>query len=281
MACTYSRQIVHSIASGLSPPRGVDYWVKDAVNDTTATTCQRLCLETNAVRAEVTRVLTANVRSAAVNETISALVKRMHALEDETRTWLETLPEHWHYVTVGWENNVPDGDYSRAEVYPGRVDVYRDFWIASVVNMARVTRIALASTIVRCVAWICAPADYRTTPEYASAVRVSTESITDILASVPYHLGWHLKRPEAMRKANLSGFGCGDEYAEKSLPGYFLNLPLAAVQNQDTCTDSQRAWVKGRLRYVASELGVRYAGVLAKVRFPSIPSSLRPSKVHE
>lgn len=262
------------MASGLPPPQGVDYWVNDAVNDSTATACQSICLRTNALRAEVTRVLTANVRSQAVSETVAALMGRMKALDDETRTWLETLPDHFRYVTVGWENHVPDGDYARAEVYPGRVDVYRDFWIASVVNMARVARIALISTIVRCVAWVRAPTDYRTTPEYASAVRVTTAVITDILASVPYHLGWHLRRPEAMRKANLSGFGCGDEFAEKSLPGYFLNLPLAAVQNQDACTDSQRAWVRGRLRYVASELGVRYAGVIAKVSLIVLPPLL-------
>lgn len=255
------------MASGLPPAMGVDYWVTDAVNDKTASNCQRLCLEANTLRAEMASLLNANVRSASVNEAISGLIKRMQATDDYAVSWFDTLPEHWRYVTVAWENHVPDGDFSRAEVFPGRVDVYRDFWIASVVNMARVSRIALNSTIVRCVAWICAPADYRTTPEYAFAARVCTELNTDILASVPYHLGWHLKRPEVMRRANLSGFACGDEGALKSLPGYFLNVPLVTVQNQDTCTDSQRAWVRGRLRYVARELGVRYSGVLANVSF--------------
>ena len=246
---------------------GVDYWVTDAVNDETATSSQRLCLETNTLRAEVTRLLTANTRGPDVNEKIAVLLKRMQATDAAAVEWFHTIPEHWRSVTIAWEDHVPDGDFARAEVYPGRVDVYRDFWIASVVNMVRVSRIALQSTIVRCVAWICAPADYRTTPEYAAALRVCTELITDIIASVPYHLGWHLKRPEALRRANLSGFGCGDETASKSLPGYFLNMPLVAVQNMDCCTDSQRTWVRGRLRYVASELGIRYSGVLAKVSF--------------
>jgi hypothetical protein len=244
---------------------GVDWWVNDAVNDQTATRCQGLAIQMNVLRAEVTRVLTANVRSAEINSVVSGLVKKMQALDREALEWFETLPEHWRYVTVAWEDHVPDGDYSRAEVFPGRVDVYRDFWIASVVNMARVTRMTLASTIVRCTAWTCAPVDYRTTPEYAVFTRVCSGYITDILASVPYHLGWHLKRPDVMEKANLSGFGCGDENTLKSLPGYFLNLPLAGVQNHDCCTDAQRAWVRGKLRYVAVELGVRYAGVLAKV----------------
>src|SRR5690606_6328861 len=127
-------------------------------------------------------------------------------------------------------NHVPDGDYAKAEVFPGRVDVYRDFWISSAINMSRVVRITLASTIVRCAAWMCSPADYRTTTEYANAARVCTDCITDIIASVPYHLGWHLKRPEVMDKANLSAFACGAEDVPKGLAGYFLNLPLACVQ---------------------------------------------------
>ena len=260
--------IVHTMVSGLPPPMGVDYWMDGAMNNETATGCQRLCLETYTFRAEVARVLTANIRSLEVSEAISALIARMQATDDKAVAWFDALPEHWRYVTVAWEDHVPGGDLSRAEVFPGRVDVYRDFWISSVVNMARVSRVALHSTILRCVAWNCAPADYRTTPEYAAAARVCTDVNTDILASVPYHLGWHLRRPELMRMVDLSGFGCGDEDASKSLPGYFLNIPLAAVQNQDFCSDSQRAWARGRLRYVARELGVRYAGVLAKVRFP-------------
>lgn len=246
---------------------GVDWWVDEAVNDKTATTCQALIMKTNVLRAEVTRVLTANVRSPEVSATIMSFVERMREVDDEVTAWFEGLPEHWRYVTVAWEDHVPDGDYARAEVFPGRVDVYRDYWIASVVNTARITRLALKSTVVRCIAWVRAPADYRTTPEYATAARACSETITDILASVPYHLSWHLKRPDILHKANLSGFACGEETVQKSLPGYFLMFPLATVANQDYCTDAQRAWVRGRFRYVAAELGVKFANVLAKVGF--------------
>ncbi|SPO01336.1 related to negative acting factor [Cephalotrichum gorgonifer] len=265
-------QIVHSMASGTTPAMGVEWWVTDAVNDQTATLSQSYAIRMNAIRAEVTKLLTANVRSPEVSQILSGLVRRMQALEHEITVWSDNLPEHWRHVTVAWEDNVPDGDYSRAEAFPGRVDIYCDYWIASVVNMARVTRLHLAATIVRCVAWICAPADYRTTPEYATCARISTDCITDIIASVPYHFSWHLKRPDVKKRASLSGFGCGDENAQKSLPGYFLNLPLVVVQNQDHCTDAQRSWVRGRLQYIATELGVRYSGVLAKldVRVPSM-----------
>lgn len=244
---------------------GVDWWVMDAVNDRFATESQHLGIQVGALRAEVTKLMTANVKSPEVNKLIQETIEHIHAIERRLDEWFERLPGYWHHKTVAWDDHVPDGDYAKAEVFPGRVDVYRDFWIASVVNMARVSRVTLASTSVRCAAWLCSPANYRTTPEYATAARTCAEAITDIIASVPYHLAWHLKRPDLMRRANLSGFACGEEDSQKGLAGYFLTFPLACVQNSDFCTDAQRAWVRGRLRYIADELGVFYAHTIANV----------------
>jgi len=118
---------------------------------------------------------------------------------------------------------------------------------------------------VRCAAWVCSPVDYRTTPEYATAARTCVEVITDVIASVPYHLGWHLKRPDVVQRHDLSGFACGEEECMKGLAGYFLTWPLTVVNGQDYTTDAQRAWVVGRLKFIAKDLGVRYAGILAQV----------------
>ncbi|KAG7105287.1 hypothetical protein HYQ44_016599 [Verticillium longisporum] len=139
--------------------------------------------------------------------------------------------------------------------------------------MARVCRLILASVIVRCAAWVCSPVDYRTTPEYASAARTCVDTITDIVASVPYQLGWHLKRPEVMERANLSGFACGVEDALKGLPGYFLTWPLAILHGQDYTTDAQRSWIVGRLKFIGDELGVKYAHLLSQIQI-RIPSML-------
>ncbi|CAI4215658.1 unnamed protein product [Parascedosporium putredinis] len=233
------------------------WWVSDAVNDLIATESQHLCIQAGALRAHVTKLMTANVRSAEVNKLIQETISHVRAIETRLEEWFDNLPAHWSYKTVAWEDNVPDGDYTKAEVFPGKVDVYRDIWIASVINLARVSRITLTSTVLRCVAWLCSPADYRTTPEYAAAARICSESITDIIATVPYHLAWHANRPEIMRRVSLSGFACGEEDAQKGL---------------DFCTDAQRTWVRGRLRYIADELGVFYAHTIANldVRLPSM-----------
>lgn len=95
------------------------------------------------------------------------------------------------------------------------------------------------SIAVRCAAWVCSPKDFRTTPEYATAVKVCPETISDILASIPYHLGWHTKRKDLFRGHESAEFACGEEYVMKGLAGYFLTWPLACVLTQDYTTDAR------------------------------------------
>lgn len=245
---------------------GVDWWINDAVKDHSAASCQRLNIRVGELRAEVNRLLATLARIPENIELMIDIIRRCQGVDQECIDWSKFLPDYFDWKTVAWEDNVPNGDYSKAEVYPGRVDAYQDLWVASVWNLMRSSRIILASLIVRCAAWICAPLDYRTTPEYASAARTCVDCITDIIASVPYQLGWFATRKGLLERANLSSFGCGDEDAQKGLPGYFLTWPLTCVLGQDYATDSQRAWVKGRLVFIGSQLGVRYAHMLTQVR---------------
>jgi hypothetical protein len=244
---------------------GVEWWLSDAVKDEFAAECQRLGIKTSELRAEVTRLMSSVARSPENIEIMLDMIKRAQTVDQEVVNWMRNLPEQYQYKTVSWEDNVPNGDYSKAEVFPGRVDLYQDFWTASVWNMARVNRLCLASVIVRSAAWVCSPVDYRTTPEYATAARTCVDTITDIIASVPYHLGWHLKRPDLVQRANASSFACGEEDHQKGLAGYFLTWPLAIVNGQDYTTDAQRVWTIGRLRYIGDEVGVKYAHTLAEV----------------
>jgi hypothetical protein len=262
---TSETQIIHTLSTGTTPIMGVEWWITDAVKDEAAAGCQKLNIRTAELRAEVTRMMSTVNRSPENIEVMLDMMRRAQTVDRDIVNWLRDLPEHFRYKTVAWEDNVPHGDYSKAEVFPGRVDIYQDFWIASVCNMARCSRLILASMIVRCAAWVCSPVDYRTTPEYATAARTCVDTATDIIASVPYHLGWHLKRPEVMQRANLSAFACGMEDSQKALAGYFLTWPLACVHGQDYTTDAQRAWVGGRLKYIGDVLGVRYAHILAQV----------------
>lgn len=258
-------QLVHSLSSSQGPVMGVEWWMTDAVKNEVAGACQRIGLKTGELRAEVTRMMASLSRTPENIDIVLVIIRRAQSLDQEAVSWMESLPESWHYKTLCWEDNIPGGDYSRAEVFPGRVDVYSDFWIASVWNLIRVSRLLLATTTIRCAAWVCSPVDYRTTPEYATASRTIGDMITDIIASVPYHLGWHAKKKHLFNDAELSGFACGEEDSTKGLPGYFLTWPLACVMSQDHITDAQRQWLSGRLRYIGDDLGLKYAHLLSKV----------------
>jgi hypothetical protein len=244
---------------------GVDWWFNDAVMDQHAADCQRLNVRTGELRAEVNRLMTTTARNSETIELMLDMIRKCQTVDQECVSWGKKSHPVFEWKTVAWEDHVPQGDYSKAEVYPGRVDAYQDLWVCSVWNMQRCSRIILASLIVRCAAWVCSPVDYRTTPEYATAAKTCVDTITDIIASVPYQLGWFTRRQELLERANLSAFGCGTEDVPKGLPGYFLTWPLTCVQGQDYASDSQRAWVKGRLQFIGNELGVRYANMLTQV----------------
>ncbi|KAI1385234.1 uncharacterized protein F4822DRAFT_432083 [Hypoxylon trugodes] len=321
-AAVRTQMIIHSLTSGTAPIMGAEWWIDDAVRDGTAAKCHRLMIKTGELRAEVTRLMSgtsasnpsssSSYQSSGANvDVMLDMIRRVQAADREVVAWMRDVPEEWSYRTVAWEDG-PTGaatpDYSKLEVFPGRVDVYRDFYIASVWNTARTARLVLASLVVRCAAWVCSPVDYRTTPEYATAARTCVDTITDIIASVPYHLGWHLRNrkrvavalqqqaqnahfspsssnPSSTQSSTpfnfLSGgtFGCGDDNTNpqdegqvKALAGYFLTWPLICLVSQDYTTDAQRSWIGGRLAHIGDALGVKYAHILRglQIRIPSM-----------
>ncbi|KIH89099.1 hypothetical protein SPBR_06595 [Sporothrix brasiliensis 5110] len=301
-----TQMIIHCLASGKAPDMDVDWWMADAVADSAAGACQRLSIRTAALRSRAADLMaTSSDRSPENVARIMALAQEAYSLDRDCVAWQANVPVEWRYHTVAWQDKLPEGgDYGRAEVFPGKIDVYRDIYIASVWNMVRATRLCLASIGVRCAAWACAPADYRTTSQYATAARMCSDIITDIIASVPFYLGWHKSQdfssssaspdrrhhskdpPSATQSTDGStegdsdneytpslGFVCGDDSSLKGLAGYFLAWPLTNINSQDYTTDNQRAWVIGRLKHISNELGVRYAGFLAELRF-RVPSML-------
>ncbi|KAI1411546.1 hypothetical protein F5Y13DRAFT_55669 [Hypoxylon sp. FL1857] len=288
-----TQMIIHSLTSATTPIMGTGWWIDDAVRDGTAAKCHYLMIKTGELRAEITRLMNSMTRTPDNIDIMLEMIRRLQIVDQEVVAWMRNVPEEWRFRTVAWEDSVPGGDYSKAEVFPGRIDMYRDFYISSVWNTSRTARLVLASLVVRCAAWVCAPVDYRTTPEYATAARTCVDTITDIIASVPYHLGWHLKDRNRKRIAQLQKqqpqyqhqqpfspgadtgggeFACGEEDHVKALAGYFLTWPLICLNSQDYTTDAQRAWIHGRLTFIGNELGVKYAHILRQlqIRIPSM-----------
>ena len=52
-------------------------------------------------------------------------------MEKQYLQWESLLPEYLKPKTIAWVDQIPGGDITKAEVCPGKVDVYQDIRIAT------------------------------------------------------------------------------------------------------------------------------------------------------
>lgn len=231
----------------------------------------RFALRVSELRAEASALLAGITRTAGNIELMHQMAHRVRLLDEEIASWLLALPPNLRFKTLCWlspeEVGLSSGrQYPELEAFPGRIDMYPDFVTASIWNTARTVRLILASINIRITAWLSTPADYRTTAEYATSKAICEGTIADVISSVPYHLGWHTKQEGLFdNDTDRSGFACGHEDSIKALPAWFLIWALTCVKNHDMATDEQRIWVKGRLRFIADHVGLKYANIVNDV----------------
>lgn len=244
----------------------MEWWISDAAKDEIGTFVTKLNLQAAELRAEA-NTLASYPRTPENFPKAHSLIKRAQVMEQEYQAWEDSLPENWRIRTVAWVDNVPGGDITRADVCPGKVDMYDDIWIANVYNHARVSRLFMAGVIVRCAAWLCYPVDYRTTPEYAMSAKLCVDIISDVIGSTPYHLGWRLSQQGDLTPGDFSGFATGNDdlTSAKALGGFFCIWPLFCVSCLDYTSDSQRQWIQGRLNWISETMGLNQAKVLSTV----------------
>lgn len=263
------------MSASKSPLLGVDWWVIESPTDR-GVFIVKLLLRVTELRAEINQSLGAYSRTPENYQKVLDLMRRAQAIEQEFHDWVSSIPEAWQVKTAAWVDNVPGGDMTKADVCPGKVDVYQDIFIAAMWNHARISRLSLTGMVVRCAAWICSPVDYRTTPEYATSARIGVDMVTDIIASVPFLLGWRVDEDGNLKPGDLSGFASSDDNvtSTKALGGFFLTWPLFCAVCSDYATDSQRQWIRGRMNIIGDVMGMNQAKTISSVRYPSPLSSL-------
>jgi hypothetical protein len=94
--------------------------------------------------------------------------------------------------------------------------------------------------------------------------------INDIIASIPYHLGWRGFRDESVtesRTSEVSSFICGDNGLAngKMLGAFFIIWPIFTATCSDFTTDAQRKYIIARMNYMTDVMGFNGAGVLTHV----------------
>lgn len=272
--------IARTLSSGTSSVMGVNWWLPESVAaDSIGARYQRFALEVSDLRAEVTRLMATLSRNDQGLELMLEMLRKVQDLDLQMANFLHGLPPEYQFTPLYWEDGVlGDGEVRHAPLYPGRVDAYSDLIVASIWNATRATRIILMSLLIRVAAWVCSPADFRSTPEYATAVRTCKANIADIISAVPYMLSMHHKDVQRPSAPAPGGFACGTDEQSKMLGGLMVAWPLSTVRTCDYTMDEQREWAIGRLNFIASELGIKYASSLAAVSVPLfIHSSFQPA----
>lgn len=243
---------------------GVNWWLREIEPDDLGARFQRFSLEISEIRAEVTKQMAILPRHGYGMDLMLEMLRKTQDLDRKIANYLDTLPAHCRYDTICFEDYV-EGSLMHAPVFPGRVDRYQDLVTAATWNGMRAARIILGSLTIRVAAWICSPADYRLTPEYATAVRLININISDIISSVPFILSTYTKGQRAYHGVNAGSFLCGADAQAKMVGGLMASWPLSTVRCCDFSTDEQREWAIGRLNFIAHELGMKYANSLADV----------------
>ncbi|KUJ15368.1 uncharacterized protein LY89DRAFT_588204 [Mollisia scopiformis] len=260
-----AHKTLQCIANSKDVDRDVD-WLGVQAYDSIVQSFATINLKMAALRADNDQTTTLKTHTADNVEKVLALLRRAESLDQEYIEWIKALPANWAIKTVSWiDDEVPDLENS--VVHPGRVDTYGELWMAYKYNIVRGCRLFIWTVILRCVAWLGDPRDYRLTPEYTTASRICQQLVEDVVASVPYFFGWNRDKDSAMVDRSQYACGATDYSSVKPLAGIFVMWPLFAAASSDFASPSQRVFLRGRLKFVAEMMGINQALILFQVRF--------------
>ncbi|KAB8290044.1 hypothetical protein EYC80_010370 [Monilinia laxa] len=250
---------------------GVDWWTSFASEDKVQHKVSVLNLKVANLRAESHQICTLEAHTTENVERVLNHLREAELIEKQYVEWYDNLPSEWTPRVVAWIDGIAEKYLESATCHPGRVDSYVELWMATTHNVARASRLFILTTVLRCTAWLSSGVDYRLTSEYIDISRRASLLIDDIISSVPFFFGWNTK--DNLPVVENSYFPCGNnsKIGGKGVTGVWAIWPIFAAAASDFATNSQRLWLRGRLKYIAEDLGIRQAEALLQVqtRYPS------------
>lgn len=252
---------------------GSEWWMSDTFTDRFAALCLWLTLQTTDIRSKLNSILASSKIDAYNIQLVSDIARKCQDLDQGFVRWSQSLPNHYKYSTAAWVTKDEVGGSHGVQAFPGRVDVFPDQWIACIWNTMRCTRLELACLMSRCIAFIHSPVDYRSVLEYTNVSKQSCAVIKDLIASIPYQLGWSPDKPQLLGRTQTTSFLlCGGvDGGVMGLSAFIAIWPLVFIQQQDHSTQLQRDWAKGQLEYIGRTVGVGFATSVSRVRHVHFP----------
>ncbi|KAL2070444.1 hypothetical protein VTL71DRAFT_13470 [Oculimacula yallundae] len=248
-----------TIAAGMRLDPYFD-WLEVKTDDLD-TSFSRLNIKMSHLQADYRTTTTRAERSSETTEKVVDLLQRSKDLEHEYDEWLNELPSSWIVESADWSRFEPL-NLATTLVYPGRVDVFGDLWMANKYSAARSCKVMIWSTILRCVAWLNGPDAYMHSAEYVEGSIKCRVIIEDIISSAPYYFGW---TPETSpRVANTFEHDTEIRATMKGPVSVHLLWPLYVAATSDFSTPSERIYLRGKLQYIGDNLGVSQARIALK-----------------
>jgi hypothetical protein len=253
-----------------TPVPGVYWRIHRVLEDRMSQKYAVLNLYVAELRADNDKTTILAPRNADNTEKVLAFLKRAEELESQCREWYDSQACIWAPTTAAWIEKDDIGDLATSEVFPGRVEVFSDLTQGYKYNIARAAQIYIWTSILRSVAWMGNAEDYVATSHFDKARQRCGELIEGIVANVPYFLGW-----KGVLNSSIAGAShslCGDGTQANSASAVFLLFPMFVATTSDFATPEQRTFMKGRLTYVAENLGIPQAYMLLAVCLSSMHS---------
>ncbi|KIV84443.1 hypothetical protein, variant 2 [Exophiala sideris] len=184
---------------------------------------------------------------------VERLLVAAHSQLSSFRDWPSGIHDHCQPKTIS--HHVDASEVSQLDVFPGKVDIYPNLYVAGVWNTYRTTLLRLCDVIAQCGMYLETDTmPFRETEEYQTLRTIASKTAEDICSSVAYHINndW----VQRITGASL-------QRSPKALGGLFLMWPLYAGSVLSIVPDIHRAWMRRKLRSIGVSMGLAQAVVLA------------------
>ena len=195
---------------------------------------------------------------------LAALKQQATLLNKEFSLWPLSQPKEWAPKTLGvLEKGVGSADMTIDSIpfWPGKIDSYFDLYVVAVWDVYRKGRLKLLQVVANCSERLGRVGVFQEKPVLHQRLQSEVQELVDgLCASIPFHLVADL--PSCLQRG-----GTIDDLniPAKALGGLLLMYPLYIASTLPLVPSDQRAWMKGRLRWIGRCMGIRQATMLANV----------------
>jgi len=224
-------------------------------------------LQTSQIRQDADRIFSAGNRSPRTIEKVLALLRRAQDLDARFRRLNDKPPVPWRINSIETAGQCGDDLLDQVDMFPGDVYGFESLGSAVLHLATWVCHLMLTTSVLRCMAWLMTPDDYRVGPEYEELVKVARQRVRDIVAMAPYFCKWNGHVASFTRSP--VGHATKDS-PTKGAAGLIVLWPLFAASASDFADPLQKKYLRGRLRYLANVAGIKQANVFLSVCGPPL-----------